>query len=830
MTSHEFSQRVVDCTVLARNNPRGYRYRLFLLGLLGYAYIALVVLLLGLLAWALLRTIGGGAHAGALVELGASLAAATWVVLRTLRVPVTPPRGITLTPALEPRLFAEIERIRRTLRAPRIHRVILDGELNAAVMQVPRFGPFGQRNLLVLGQALMATLSLDEFRTVLAHEMAHLAGRHGRFAVWVYGLRARWLQLLASLTANGRWSRFLYRHFFEWYAPWFQATSMPLSREHEFAADRGAVAIGGGQAFADGLGRTVVTGRFLGARFQPVARRLPVGHAEPPSDYPDLLRQAAQRAFESRNGELWLRQALAGTTHVADTHPCFTDRLRAAGVPVPDASAWCRRLGSRVGITTAESLLDSPEEHTRQLGVEWAESAGRTWVERREHYTRLREEARALEARVALRRAEPGDGVRAVELTLALEGARKARNPARDLAVAHPDDPDVRFLLGAILAELDDADAIAHLEFAMSRDPARARTGLAAGYGLLRRLGRDRDAAAFEQCWDSTADRHVSGAWTTPMSEADRTRVRAARSETDTPAPAPGPSPLRFRRGSSTGVYASVALLVVAAVAVGIITWIYLTPRRIPYSNLYDAGLLGTAALLGLLPLYRRLIGDINLTADRIIVREDRDARDLKWSEVRDIGLRGRALVLWSNAGVLRATTRRPEFPLLCDAVVKRVMAARREATARPATPQPPRKRAEIEAASATKTFRRGLRLLLPLVALQFAMLGVGAVRAPGLMVAGAIALAVTTWRLSRMAFAVSVDVRWIEVRSPIRSDSILVAALADVDIARTGNEFAVVVFDRFGNARAVPAVNGDLLGLHDAIRQNLELARRPAT
>jgi hypothetical protein len=79
------------------------------------------------------------------------------------------------------------------------------------------------------------------------------------------------------------------------------------------------------------------------------------------------------------------------------------------------------------------------------------------------------------------------------------------------------------------------------------------------------------------------------------------------------------------------------------------------------------------------------------------------------------------------------------------------------------------------------------------------------------------------------MAFSVSVDARWIEVKSPLGSDSILVAALADVDIARTGRHFAVVVFDRFGNARAIPAVNGDLLGLHDAIRDNLELARRPA-
>lgn len=829
MTSHEFGQRVVDCTVLARKNPKGYRYRLLLLGLLGYVYIAMVVLLIGSLPWAFLRTVGGGTHAGALLELCVSLAVATWLVLRALRVPVTSPPGITLTAVSEPRLFQEIERIRRTLRAPRIHRVILDGELNAAVMQVPRFGPFGRRNLLVIGQALMATLSLDEFRTVLAHEMAHLAGRHGRFAVWVYGLRARWLQLLASLTADARWSTFIFRRFFEWYAPWFQASSMALSREHEFAADRGAVAIGGGPAFADGLGRTVVTGRFLGARFQPVARRLPLGHREPPADYPDLLRQAAQRAFESRNAALWLRQALAGTTHVADTHPCFTDRLRAAGVPVPDADAWCQRLGSRVGITTAESLLDAPEEHTRRLGEGWAESASRTWAERREHYARLREEAQALDTRVAMRRAEPGDGVRAVELTLAIEGARKAKNAAHDLAAAHPDDPDVRFLLGAILAELDDAGAIAHLEFSMARDPGRAGAGLAAGYGLLRRLGRDGDAAAFEQRWDTTADRHVAGAWTTPMSDADRTRVKAARSESDLPTSASGPDPLRFRRGSSTGVYASVALLVVAALAVGIITWIYVTPRRIPYSTLYDTGLLGTAALLGLLPLYRRLIGDINLTADRIVVREDRDARDLKWSEVRDIGMRGRALVLWSNAGVLRATTRRPEFPLLCDAVVKRVMAARREVTARPATPQPLRKRSEIESASPTKTFRRGLRLLLPLVALQLAMAGIGAVRAPGLLVVGVIALAVTAWRLSRMAFAVSVDTRWIEVRSPVRSDSILVAALADVDIARTGNEFAVVVFDRFGNARAIPAVNGDLLGLHDAIRQNLELARRPA-
>jgi len=317
----------------ARDNPAGYRFRLGMIGALGYLFITLCVLFaLGLLgglvafgAWviALMRNpvhmIG---LAKLLVPAGLGLLAFVGIVLRSLFVHIPEPEGMTLERGLAVPLFREIDRLRASLQVPAFHRVILTDEFNAAVVQVPRLGIFGwQKNYLLLGLPLMLSLSQDQFRAVLAHEMGHISGAHGRFNVWVYRINLTWFQMLHAFEQEDHNGGAVFETFFEWYAPYFWANSFSLRRACEYEADKAAAQAVGARTVADAL----------------VASNL------------SLYRMMHQGPVEARDPQRWLNAAASRPDTWDDEHPSLANRLRALG--------QAPRLPEADGPSAAEALL-----------------------------------------------------------------------------------------------------------------------------------------------------------------------------------------------------------------------------------------------------------------------------------------------------------------------------------------------------------------------------------------------------------------------------------------------------------------------------------------
>ena len=76
--------------------------------------------------------------------------------------------------------------------------VYLNSECNASIRQHRRLWG-GTRNVLWLGLPLLELLSADACRAILAHECAHIAGRHGRYASRVYFARQQWQEAARQL-------------------------------------------------------------------------------------------------------------------------------------------------------------------------------------------------------------------------------------------------------------------------------------------------------------------------------------------------------------------------------------------------------------------------------------------------------------------------------------------------------------------------------------------------------------------------------------------------------------------------------------------------------
>src|SRR3954453_1077430 len=190
MDEEGWGQLVERLESRAQADPKGYRRKVVRFAALGYAYIATALSVLLVLAAAVIYL--GIHHPAPLLKLLLPIGALAVVILRSLAVRIDLPEGIPLSRAEAPALFNAIDAATHSVRGPSLHALLVDSDMNAGVVQVPRLGIFGSRNYLVTGLPLLQALTPTEFRAVLAHELAHLSRRHGRLGVWIYRVRATW--------------------------------------------------------------------------------------------------------------------------------------------------------------------------------------------------------------------------------------------------------------------------------------------------------------------------------------------------------------------------------------------------------------------------------------------------------------------------------------------------------------------------------------------------------------------------------------------------------------------------------------------------------------
>jgi Zn-dependent protease with chaperone function len=247
-------------------------------------------------------------------------------------------------------LFTFIERVCRLVGAPLPRRVQVNCAVNASAgFRRGAASLFGQDLTLTIGLPLVAGLSMEQFAGVLAHEFGHFSQRAGmrltyviqQINYWLFRVvceRDSWdLQLDRATRAAGfgvggvlhaaRGCVWLSRRILWVLMHAGHAVSCYMLRQMEYDADRCACRVAGSDTFRETMLRLQELNRACNAAFAALrdswrAQRLPdslplfiVGtSAEAPSEVCD---EAGRRVADTQTG-------------IFDTHPCDTDRIRAA--------------------------------------------------------------------------------------------------------------------------------------------------------------------------------------------------------------------------------------------------------------------------------------------------------------------------------------------------------------------------------------------------------------------------------------------------------------------------------------------------------------------
>ncbi len=495
MEREKFDALVAELEQAAKANPAGYKARVFGLAILGYSYVffvlaALVVLIGGLV---MLAAIGKGAAFLIVKKLGIPLVLLVFVILRAMWIRLSAPEGIELRRKDYPALFDTLDKMRRRLKGPRIHTVLLDDNFNAAISQIPRLGIFGwQKNYLILGLPLMQALSPEQLLAVIAHEYGHLSGAHGKFSAWIYRVRQAWYKLMEAFDQEQRWGKFIFSRFFDWYAPYFWAYSFVLARANEYEADRCSAELTSPRLAADALTSTYVKGDFLSEEFWPRLYRRADKEPQPAAALYADTGVILRGALSEQDADRWLEQAMAVETGSADTHPSLKDRLAALGQE-PRLPEWVQPSAAEFFL---RDRLASLAEHFSNT---WHNSIHARWEERYQHVQTSLARLEELETK-----RQHGE-ISAEETYEYAEKAEEFR-PDVDHVVLYravldrdPNHVSAHYALGRLLLDRDDDAGIAHIEKAMELDESAVAPGCKLVYGYLVAHGREQEAAPYEK-------------------------------------------------------------------------------------------------------------------------------------------------------------------------------------------------------------------------------------------------------------------------------------------------------------------------------------------
>ena len=452
-------------------SPRAYRFKLALLATLGYvvlgtALFVALALSVGLLA---VLVVTKSVWLVKLIKVAWIPLVVAWMILRALWVRILPPQGERVTRREAPALIDEIERLRLATGAPRLTGVVIDADLNAAAVSVPRLlGLLGHRHWLVIGLPLMQALNRDQFASVIAHEFGHFGRGHGRFAGWIYRVRVTWYRLLDALAEKNEGRVGWLQGFFAWYAPYFNAYSFALARSNEYEADGVAARVSGKDAAGQALLRINLAARRLSDDFWPGVRRSNRDLPQPPSClYSDM---ASSLATASADDTTRLRDIMALEPGLDDTHPVPAQRLAALGVeasaPAPPTE------------TAATVLLGDFEQTVRsRFSQQWSDHVGQIWRDNHEQAEQSRSRLSAIEAGEA----GPIEGelqLEHAELVESERGVEEALSLYRRALEDQPSSVRAHFQLGRLLLGREDVAGVALLRRALALDERAAAPGL----------------------------------------------------------------------------------------------------------------------------------------------------------------------------------------------------------------------------------------------------------------------------------------------------------------------------------------------------------------
>lgn len=509
MTQTQFEKLVKELDRFAHQHPQKYKLRVKLLANLGYAYIIFIILFpLGLAGVLIYFGIFFPLHASLglvnilLLCLGILPLAMALILLKSLKVYFPKPKGLELTRQKAPKLFQFIDELTSTLKAPKLDHILLTGEFNAGAAKILSFLK-PQENYLLLGLPLMCTLSIDQFRAVIAHELGHLSRNHSQLRGQIYLVRQTWYQAWERLQETSRGSTFILNIFLNWYAPFLYAYSFVIARADEYEADSCAREIAGTESSAEALIALEINNRYIEKYFwNNVYKQAHHQASTPDAVYTNLI-NFLSKSFSTEAKVKLLDLALDTDTNYSDTHPCLSKRLTHIGYnPVRNGQLI---VTNHPKVNAAQNLLNSSlESFISHFNQEWQRKTSIKWYEWYNEAQDLQMRMEHLERQAKNQPLEINKAWELANLIREFKGDEAAISKFKAVLDIDPMHSNSNYAIGSILLEQGNSQGISYIETAIERDYNK----VVLGCELVRTFMRQQGNFEVADCYRERGNRH----------------------------------------------------------------------------------------------------------------------------------------------------------------------------------------------------------------------------------------------------------------------------------------------------------------------------------
>ena len=273
-----------------------------------------------------------GAVIVAVVSVGGFMLSAAFALrcLLWLAVPAPCPGGVRLPHAAARPLHRIVRRIGKRLGSAGVDAIWVGGDMNAAILQRPRWGCFGpMESHLIIGLPLVHSVSRRQFSAILAHEFAHLAHQRQGAAAWWGHFRAWWFRVLDRCIEDTQWLGTVLER-------WSETDlrgALRLARLDEFEADAVAARVVGAGLVGEALVEVALKERFLSddywRKVMAQSRRQPQPSIRPYREMGLGVMAGFRRPLP---GAVNIRELVDDGAFAPDFHPTLAERLGALGV------------------------------------------------------------------------------------------------------------------------------------------------------------------------------------------------------------------------------------------------------------------------------------------------------------------------------------------------------------------------------------------------------------------------------------------------------------------------------------------------------------------
>lgn len=219
-----------------------------------------------------------------------------------------------------------VNAIAKRLNAPRIHRIVINDELNAGAMQSGGFmGLLFVKRTLIIGIPLMEILNEQELAGVIGHELGHFSRQHGRLGHWIYRVRYKWSQYFDHSNRYDNILDVILKPIATRFVPYFLQKSSLWSRRCEFEADQSAALASSPRAIVDALTKLQEASYAQQTLYKATLNLKRIESVVPPSNYWQGLIHAVSNPSEPILANAIAHDDMRSRKNY-DTHPPLFER------------------------------------------------------------------------------------------------------------------------------------------------------------------------------------------------------------------------------------------------------------------------------------------------------------------------------------------------------------------------------------------------------------------------------------------------------------------------------------------------------------------------